>query len=416
MAQLQFKDAFWCTDLTLNLGYETILQRLLEGRKMCKDVEELLKQRAQAEEKYGKELVQIAKKAGGHMEINKLRESFDMLKKQIENIGNSHIQLALTLREEIIRLENFREKQKELRKKYENVMERLQKSKISLYKKTIDSKKSYEQKCKDAEEAEQNHERLAATGNPKQVEKSENKVKQCKEAAAEADLTYKRNIDLLEKARIEWETAHINICEVFQQQEQDRISFLRNSLWVHCNQFSAQCVKDDEMLDEVRQTLEACDETAELNFFIQSRTTGLIHPAPVLYEEYKYKLQSESSNGYSTAAGSKKVMKRITNLLHGCGGSSRNLTEQDTSPEFTHVRDDIVYASIPVASVMEFSQTDTKSPDYTVMYDYTAQNTDEMNITAGDVVTVIEEGDDGWWTVKRNGCIGLVPGSYLEKL
>ncbi|KAM4748942.1 proline-serine-threonine phosphatase-interacting protein 1 [Rhinophrynus dorsalis] len=416
MTQLGFKDAFWCTDLTLNSGYEIILQRLLDGRKMCKDVEDLLRQRAQAEEKYGKELVQIAKKAGGQTEINKLRESFNALKQQIENIGISHIQLALTLREELRSLEEFRERQKELRKKYDNAMDRLQKNKVSLYKKTMDSKKNYEQRCRDAEDAEQSYERLVPSGNPKQVEKSQIKVKQCKEAADEADRQYKHNIDLLDKARIEWELEHINTCEAFQQQEMDRISVLRNSLWVHCNHFSMQCVKDDEMMEEVRQSLELCDVTAELEFFIRSKTTGSIPPAPVFYESYCNGFVPGSSNGFSTSGGSTKMMKRLSNLLHGCG-SSRNLTELGTSVEPSAVKEDVVvYASIPVAPVSQSSFQDTGSKDYTVLYDYRAQNADELDITAGDVVKVIEEGEDGWWTVERNGCIGLVPGSYIDKL
>ncbi|XP_027779339.1 proline-serine-threonine phosphatase-interacting protein 1 isoform X2 [Marmota flaviventris] len=379
MPQLQFRDAFWCRDFTAHTGYEVLLQRLLDGRKMCKDVEELLRQRAQAEERYGKELVQIARKAGGQTEINSLRASFDSLKQQMENVGSAHIQLALTLREELRSLEEFRERQKEQRKKYEAVMDRVQKSKLSLYKKAMES---------------------------------QNKAKQCKDSATEAERVYRQNIEQLEKVRGEWEQEHRTTCEAFQLQEFDRLTILRNALWVHCNQLSMQCVKDDELYEEVRLTLEGCSVDTDINGFIQAKSTGTEPPAPVPYQNY-YDREVTPSSGSPGIPPSCGMIKRFSGLLHGSPKTTSLQAPAETltpAPE----RSEVVYADIAVQETL--GNAAPPAQDYRALYDYTAQNSDELDMSAGDILAVILEGEDGWWTVERNGQRGFVPGSYLEKL
>ncbi|NXL74600.1 PPIP1 protein, partial [Leptocoma aspasia] len=412
---ITFSFCLQCKEFTFHTGYEVLVQRLLEGKKMCKDVEDLLKQRAQAEERYGKELVQIARKAGGQTEINTLKAAFEMLKQQIESVGNSHIQLAVMLKEELKGIEEFRERQKEQRKKYESAMERMQKSKVSHYKKTMESKKSYEQKCREADEAEQSLERTSASGNQKQTEKSQNKAKQCRDAANEAENVYKQNIEQLDKVRTEWEQEHIKTCEVFQLQECDRITILRNSLWVHCNQLSLQCVKDDEMYEEVRVSLENCVVESDIDYFIKTKMTGTQPPDAIGYESYYSREPNRRSSSPTQSCG---MMKRFSGLLHG---NSKNNTETATPsapPLGMLCRKSVcqitdgVYASIFVNEKAGI----TSSQDYRVLYDYTAQSMDELDISEGDTVVVIAENEDGWWTAERNGQRGFVPGSYLEKL
>ncbi|XP_007906453.1 proline-serine-threonine phosphatase-interacting protein 1a isoform X2 [Callorhinchus milii] len=401
MTRRRFKDNFWCPEFTSQVGYEVILERLHEGRKMCKDMEELLKLRAQAEEKYGKELVQIARKAGGQTEINTLRISFDSLKQQMENIGNLHIQLAGMLKDEVKRMEEFRERQKETRKKYEIAIERIQKNKVALYKKTLELKKTYEQKCKEADEAEQNFERINSIGTQKQIEKCQNKAKQCREVANDAEKSYKSNVEQLDKLREEWEQEYSNTCEIFEQQECDRINNQRNSMWVHCNQLSLQCVKDDELYEETRKVLEVCDIDADIDCFIQKKMTGTTAPARIEYENYYNKFPGMDNSAVATSSNG-GVKKRFSNLLPG--NTSKQSGSRPTAPPPAEV----VYASInPVAQ--ENQNT------YRVLYDYVAQNVDELEIMAGDIVHITDENEDGWWTAERNGQSGLVPSTYLEK-
>ncbi|XP_070760623.1 proline-serine-threonine phosphatase-interacting protein 1b [Enoplosus armatus] len=416
MAPLMFKDAFWGSEFTCHAGYDAVIQRLRDGRQMCKDVEELLKMRALAEEKYGKELVTIARKAGGHTEISTLRASFDQLKTQIENIGNFHIQLCDILKEEVKKIETFRERQKEQRKKFESIMEKVQKKKVSLHKKTMESKKNYEQRCREADDAEQGAEKTTVAS--KNSDKVRQRAKQCRQTANEAEKLYFTNIVQLESVRQDWEETHRGTCEVFQQLEGDRISMLRYSLWDHCNHFSMQCVKDDEFYEEVRKLLEQCDITENNNDFIGMKSTGSRPPEPILFESYYQTETSRDSNGQAHFPGGQDMMRCSDPLFASSGNISADSLQNSQSSLTSIVEmSDGGYAPLPglqhAAPLVTYSADEDS---YIALYEYAAQEGDELSVSRGDMVRVLERGEDGWWTAERSGLIGLVPGNYLGKI
>lgn len=49
-----------------------------------------------------------------------------------------------------------------------------------------------------------------------------------------------------------------------------------------------------------------------------------------------------------------------------------------------------------------------------VLFNYDAVEADELTISKGQDVNVLETYDDGWWLVKRKSSVGLVPSNYLS--
>ncbi|XP_019508258.1 PREDICTED: proline-serine-threonine phosphatase-interacting protein 2 [Hipposideros armiger] len=256
-----FKANFWNPDILSTIGYDSIIQHLNNGRKNCKEFEDFLKE-------------------------STLKRALEVFKQQVDNVAQCHIQLAQTLREEARKIEEFREKQKLQRKKTELIMDAVHKQKILQFKKTMDAKKNYEQKCRDKDDAEQAVHRSANVVNSKQQEKLFVKLATSKTAAEDSDKAYMLQINTLDKVREEWQSEHMKACEVFEAQEYERINFFRNALWLHVNQLSKQCVTSDDMYEQVRKSLEMCSIEKDIEYFVNHRKTGQTPPAPILYENF----------------------------------------------------------------------------------------------------------------------------------
>ena len=48
------------------------------------------------------------------------------------------------------------------------------------------------------------------------------------------------------------------------------------------------------------------------------------------------------------------------------------------------------------------------------MYDYTAQNDDELPFGKGQLINVLSREDPDWWKGELNGSVGLFPSNYVK--
>lgn len=67
--------------------------------------------------------------------------------------------------------------------------------------------------------------------------------------------------------------------------------------------------------------------------------------------------------------------------------------------------------------IVRASKGSNKEEYGTVLYDFPAQGEDEVSVTVGDSVTILDASNEEWWHVRRhvNGAEGVVPSSYIER-
>ncbi|TEA42517.1 hypothetical protein DBR06_SOUSAS25010016, partial [Sousa chinensis] len=297
------------SDILSSIGYETIIQHLNNGRKNCKEFEDFLKERYMLFLSEDRGWTKHSHTDKDSLLVFTLKRALDVFKLQIDSVAQSHIQLAQTLREEARKMEEFREKQKLQRKKTELIMDAAHKQKSLQFKKTMDAKKNYEQKCRDKDEAEQAVHRSANVANPKQQEKVPGRADSLKNLRFTYiklkpinNKAYMLHINTLDKVREEWQSEHIKACEVFETQECERINFFRNALWLHMNQLSQQCVTSDNMYEEVRKSLEMCSIEKDIEYFVNQRKTGQTPPAPIMYENFYCPQKNAAPPGKATGS------------------------------------------------------------------------------------------------------------------
>lgn len=285
---LTFSEAFWDSDIIGTYGWDILCKRMKEGKKVCNDVAHYLKDRAKVEADYSKALQNLARKADGKEETGVLGDSWRALKAQTERIAHAHEEASTCFTSLMEEITKFNDDQTKLKKQTEENVRRYIQSKKNEYNKTMSLKKTYEDKCKDFNNAEETMKtiRSSVTVKKNDFDKAESKMNKAKESRDNADTSYRSSIDSLESARSAWEKETVLGCSQFEDLEIKRIDYLRDLLWKITNIDSYACLKHDDCSESVRNILENCDVDADLQLYIEKNQSGSKRPDPILYENY----------------------------------------------------------------------------------------------------------------------------------
>ncbi|RAL63776.1 hypothetical protein DID88_003421 [Monilinia fructigena] len=268
---MSFANNFWGKD---DAGVEPLIQRMVHAKQTCDEL---------------KSFYNGMFTSNGHWDL-KSQELFAnlwmFLKGEVEAMGKAHQTIAGQMRTELEEpLAAFAGAMKERRKIVQHGTEKLLKIKVQQTNQVNKTRDKYEQEClKIKGYLAQGHMVMGQ-------EERKNKAK-----------LEKTQVNLATSNTEDWKSA----ADKFQDLEEERLDFMKSSLWSFANIASTVCVSDDASCEKVRLALEECEVEKDIMSFINECGTGQEIPDPPKYINFcrgDADSQSEASedDAYSVA-------------------------------------------------------------------------------------------------------------------
>jgi hypothetical protein len=157
---------------------------------------------------------------------------------------------------------------------------------------------------------------------------------------ATSNTEYENSVKALEETTGRWNRDWKAAADKFQDLEEERLDFMKSSLWSFANIASTVCVSDDASCEKVRLSLENCEVEKDIVAFIKEQGTGQEIPDPPKYINFcrgdVSDTQSESSedDNYSVAQ-----FQRTINPAYRSSSPQPSTYESHHDPKSALVRD-----------------------------------------------------------------------------
>jgi Fes/CIP4, and EFC/F-BAR homology domain len=274
---LSFSNNFWGRD---DAGVDPLLTRMQNAKTTCDELKSFYAARAAIEEDYARKLTQLSRKPLGSAEQGTLRASLDTARGETEAMGKQHALIAQQMKSECEEpLGAFAGGMKERRKIVQNGVERLLKTKQGQTAHVNKSRDKYEQDCLRIKGyLAQGHMVMG-----QEERKNKAKLEKTQINMASNSNEYESAVKVLEETTGRWNKEWKSACDKFQDLEEERLDFMKSSLWAFANVASTVCVTDDASCEKVRLALEKCEVEKDILTFIKTCGTGQEIPDPPKY-------------------------------------------------------------------------------------------------------------------------------------
>jgi len=128
---------------------------------------------------------------------------------------------------------------------------------------------------------------------------------------------------------------------------------------------------------------------------------------PAAQDKAKGELEEQAKKVNQLKENKKLIERQLAELSGGEYPVDDNEDEGDDENN-----DEPKHTNYPISQKSD-SHTGTKAK---ALYDYEATNDNELSFLEGDILTITEQDDSGWWFAEKNGRTGFIPNNYVEIL
>ncbi|OJD40025.1 cell division control protein [Diplodia corticola] len=277
---LSFANNFWGKD---DAGVTPLLERMHSAKVTGDELKSFYTARAHIEEEYARKLLNLSRKPLGSSEAGTLKMSLDVVRAEIELMGKQHQQIAGQMKSELEeQLSAFTGGLKERRKIVQTGIEKLLKVKMQQTSAVNKARDRYEQDClKIKGYLAQGH---MVMGHEERKNKA--KLEKTQVQLSGSSQEYEQAVKILEETTSRWNREWKKACDNFQDFEEERLDFMKSSLWAFANIASTVCVSDDASLEKIRLSLEDCEVEKDITNFIRDCGTGQEIPDPPKFIDF----------------------------------------------------------------------------------------------------------------------------------
>ncbi|KAI9673126.1 MAG: hypothetical protein M1817_002988 [Caeruleum heppii] len=290
---LSFANNFWGKE---DAGVSPLLERMHDAKVTSDELKAFYTARAAIEDEYARKLITLCRKPLGSSETGTLRASLDTMRGEVDAMGKAHQSIAGQMKSELEEpLAAFAGALKERRKIVQTGIEKLLKVKVQQTQTMNKSRDRYEQDCLRIKGyLAQGHMVMG-----QEERKNKAKLEKTQIQVATSNNEYEAAVKALEETTGRWNREWKAACDKFQDLEEERLDFMKSSLWSFANIASTVCVSDDAACEKIRLSLEGCEVEKDIVCFIRDRGTGQEIPDPPRFINF---CRGDASDGQSEAS------------------------------------------------------------------------------------------------------------------